>query len=356
LPEAVTELKRQAGADQPRVVMFFGSASYEAGTLSREMQRAFPDAVVVGCSTAGEISGGKMLTGSVAALFLSEDIVADAASVVVEHLHSDASVGAALRMLEDRLGSPVASWDLATTVGLVLVDGLSGAEERLMEKLGDATDLVFVGGSAGDDLQFRRTYVLQQGQCYSDAAVLLVLRLKHGFDIVKTQSFVPAGKTLVATKVDEAARTVIEFNGQPALDAYAEALGVTPGLAPSLFLQNPLGLMIEGEPFVRSPQRVDGSRIVFYCQIKEDTELELLRGTDIVSDTRMAVEACKAAAGGIRGLIDFQCILRTLQLRQENRCDEYGGIFQGIPAVGFSTYGEAYLGHMNQTSTMLLFR
>jgi len=281
--------------------------------------------------------------------------VADAASAVVENVGSELSVGPALRELERHFQAPASAWDLATHVGLVLVDGLSGAEERLMEKLGDATDVVFVGGSAGDDLQFRRTCVLDGGRCYLGAAVLVVLRLKRGFEILKTQSFRQAGKTLVATKVDEASRTVIEFNGRPALDAYAAALGVEPELAPSLFFQNPLGLMIDGEPFVRSPQRAQDGSIVFYCHIKEDTELELLRTADIVSDTRMAVEARKAA-GEIRGLIDFQCILRTLQLRQEDRCDQYGAIFHGIPMLGFSTYGEAYLGHMNQTSTMLLFR
>jgi hypothetical protein len=95
---------------------------------------------------------------------------------------------------------------------------------------------------------------------------------------------------------------------------------------------------------------------VFFCQIKEGAELQILDATDIVADTRAAVEAQKNAAGGIAGLIDFHCILRTLQLRSENRCDQYGAIFSGIPAVGFSTYGEEYLGHINQTSTMLLFR
>ena len=58
----------------------------------------------------------------------------------------------------------------------------------------------------------------------------------------------------------------------------------------------------------------------------------------------------------ISGLIDFHCILRTLDLRRQRRCDEYGAIFSAIPTIGFSTYGEEYLGHMNQTSTMLLFR
>ncbi len=100
---------------------------------------------------------------------------------------------------------------------------------------------------------------------------------------------------------------------------------------------------------------MEGRAIVFYCEIKEGMELELLAATDIVADTRQAVEASKAV-GPVRGLLDFQCILRALQLRNEKRCDEYRDIFARIPMAGFSTYGEAYLGHINQTSTMLLFR
>ena len=94
-----------------------------------------------------------------------------------------------------------------------------------MEKLGDRTDLFFVGGSAGDDLKFVKTYVFANGKAASDAAVLVILKLKKEFEIVKTQSFKTMGKTLTATKVDEAHRQVLEFNHKPALDAYAEALG-----------------------------------------------------------------------------------------------------------------------------------
>lgn len=107
---------------------------------------------------------------------------------------------------------------------------------------------------------------------------------------------------------------------------------------------------------MRSPQRVIGESMVFYCQIKEGTRLAVLEATDIVAHTRAAIEARKATGKPLGGLIDFQCILRTLQLRDEQRCDQYGAIFKGIPTIGFSTYGEAYLGHINQTSTMLVFR
>jgi hypothetical protein len=85
-------------------------------------------------------------------------------------------------------------------------------------------------------------------------------------------------------------------------------------------------------------------------------ELEVLQATDLVAHTAHAIEARKTTGAPISGIIDFQCILRTLQLREEKRCDDYGAIFAGIPTVGFSTCGEAYLGHINQTSTMLVFR
>ena len=354
LPDAVTELQNELGRDA-RVVLFFASAGYDAAALSRQMQDAFPDACVAGCSAAGEIAQGKMLTGSVAAMVLDDATVEDAAVVAVENLGAEIDIRGAFRELENHFQAGAADWDIGKYVGLVLIDGLSGAEERLMEKLGDSTDVFFVGGSAGDDMKFVATHVCAGGKACSNSAVLVLLRLRRGFTIVKTQSFRRFGRSLTATGVDEARRTVIEFNHQPALDAYAEALGVRPEEAAGHFFQHPLGLMVEGEPFVRSPQKAEGGSIVFYCQIKQGMELEVLEATDIVADTRQAIEE-QAALGPIAGLIDFQCILRTLQLRQENRCDQYGAIFDGIPNAGFSTYGEAYLGHLNQTSTMLLFR
>lgn len=354
LPDAIEDLKQQCGDPNPRVVIVFASAKYDSLALSQQMQKAFPEACVAGCSTAGEIACGRMLNGSVVALFLDEDIVEDAASAVIEDIGWETCVQGAFSKFEQHFKAPVSSLDLHKHVGLVLVDGLSGAEERLMEKIGDGTDVFFIGGSAGDDLQFQSTHVLADGKSYTNAAVLVLLRLKRGFEIVKTQSFKPTGRTLVATKVDEGLRMVIEFNHRPALDAYAETLNIAPEHAASQFFHHPLGLMIEGEPFVRSPQRVEDRSIRFYCRIKQNMELAVLETTDIVADTRAAIEA--QGAGDIQGLIEFQCCLRTQQLRNENRCEQYGAIFSGVPMVGFSTYGEAYLGHINQTSTILIFR
>jgi hypothetical protein len=337
----------------PRLLLVFASSNYDAGALIRRTQDAFPNACVAGCSTAGEIAAGKMSTGSVAAIAFDPDIVADVAVATVEHLSAGIDLSRAFEKLEAHFRAPRSTWDIGKYVGLVLIDGLSGAEEKLLEKLGDATDVFFVGGSAGDDLKFQTTHVFAEGRALTDAAVLVLLRLDRGFEIIKTQSFRSTGKSLVATSVDEAHRTVREFNHKPALQAYADALGVTPAEAREHFFQHPLGLMVDGEPFVRSPQRADGDAMVFYCNIKEDTALEVLEGTDIVADTRRALAA--RGTKEIRGLIDFHCILRTLQLRQEKRCDQYAEIFRGIPMAGFSTYGEAYLGHLNQTSTILLF-
>ena len=55
-------------------------------------------------------------------------------------------------------------------------------------------------------------------------------------------------------------------------------------------------------------------------------------------------------------MINFNCILRTLGLEQEQSSEAYGALFGEIPTVGFSTYGEQFIGHINQTATMLVFK
>ncbi len=350
--EAVREILHQAGDIQPKLVVFFASSRQDLGEVNATFVGACSGARVIGCTTAGEIVSGKMLTGSVVAMLFDSGTVEDAAVAVVQDVQNRSHVTEALQSLESHFGVPLGDLDRQKHVGLVLVDGLSGAEESLMEQVGDYTDISFVGGSAGDDLEFRATYVCEQGRAYRNAAVLALLKLPKGFEIIKTQSFRRLGKRLLATEVNESTRTVTSFDGKPAAEAYAQALGVEVEQLPSYFMNHPLGLMMGEEPYVRSPRQVQGSSVKFYCNIKEGMELELLEAGDIVESTRRAVEL----DGPVEALLNFHCILRTLELEAKKQCEAYGHVFSHVPTVGFSTYGEEFVGHINQTSTILALR
>jgi hypothetical protein len=216
--------------------------------------------------------------------------------------------------------------------------------------------VTFIGGSAGDDLKFVKTHVFSEGKAYNNAALLILIKAATAFDFIKTQSFTVLNKTLVATKVDAAKREVLEFNNQPAAIAYAKAVGVPVENVVDNFMSNPVGLMNGDEPYVRSPQRLEGQGIVFYCNLLEGMELSLLKSEDMVQDTKIAVEKKNKEFGPISGIINFHCILRTLELKNKNKTGAYGKIFSDIPTIGFSTYGEEYVGHINQTATMLVFK
>ena len=262
----------------------------------------------------------------------------------------------AFNAFEQHFNTPMAELDPAKYVGIVLTDGLSGKEEMIIDRIGDLTNVNFVGGSAGDDLKFEATHVYANGKSYTNAAVLVMIEPTNTFTFVKTQSFCPLPQKLVVTKANEATREVLEFNNKPSAVAYAEALGTTVADASSRFMHNPVGLVFEGEPFVRSPQQIKGDSMIFYCSVVEGMELSLLESTDIIADTKKAIEAARQELGGISGIINFNCILRTLELGQKGLSDAYGELFSSDPTIGFSTYGEQFIGHVNQTATMLVFR
>lgn len=353
---AVAEIRDGLSVIDPVLILAFGSPALSPDAVASGLASAFPDAHVTGCTTAGEIANGQMLKGSLVAMAFDEAHLPDVDVQVISGLSAGVNVDAALAAFGEHFGMPVSSMPLSEYVGIVLVDGLCGAEERLMEAVGDRTNVVFVGGSAGDDLAFKQTHVFADGRAISDAAVLVLMKPGVGFSILKTQSFVASDATLVATKTDEAAREVLEFNGRPAVEAYAEAVRLPLASAADGFMNHPVGLMVGDEPYVRSPQQVlDNGGIRFYCNVVQDMQLSVLDSTDIVADTRKALADAESAAGGLSALVNFNCILRTLELDSKGLSEEYGKIFADVPAIGFSTYGEQYFGHINQTATMLAF-
>jgi hypothetical protein len=358
--EVVSDIKSQLNGFSAKLLMFFASPCFDQDRLSNLLHEAFSDCIVVGCSTAGEIVSGKLLKNSVVAMAFNSNIISNAKVEVVEHMKENLSVESAFASFEKFFNESPYTMDTTKYVGLVLVDGISMKEEMIMDLIGNKTNIFFIGGSAGDNLQFLKTYVCANGKAYTDSAVLVILKINDNaeFGIIKTQSFKILDSVFVANKVNEETREVIEFNHEPAIIAYTGAVGAASVEdAPNYFMTHPVGLCFgENDIFVRSPQQVKGTSMQFYCNILEGMEVSLLESTNICEDTKKAVEKKISELGSIDGIINFHCIERTLELEKNNLVKQYGEIFSDIPTIGFSTYGEEYIGHMNQTSTMLVFR
>jgi len=358
IEELVQDIKQQISNFDAKIVLFFASAKFDPDKIAEKMQDAFGDALVFGCMTAGEVVSGQMLKNSLVAMAFNSEVIGNIKIEVVENIKDESGtkgVDKAFAAFENHFKMPMQALDFDKYVGIVLIDGLSSAEERIMDRVGDLTNVLFVGGSTGDDLKFEKTYVYANGKAYTNAALLCLIEPKVNFGLIKTQSFCTLPQKLVATKVNEAERRVIEFNNKPAVVAYAEAVGSTVEEASNHFMDKPVGLMVDDDPYVRSPQQIQGNDMIFYCNVLEGMELALLESQDIIGDTKKAIEEKQKEMGSISAIINFHCILRTLELEKKGLTDNYGKVFSDIPTIGFSTYGEEYIGHINQTSTMLAF-
>jgi hypothetical protein len=357
--EAIGELLGQLNGSAASAILFFSSTDHDATAVAQALRGAYPTAQVIGCTTAGEFSDKATGTGGIAAIALPATKAVAAVSTLANFESGvDHGVAGAVKDLEEQLGRPLSELDPERYVGLVLIDGMHGVEERVNELLGNAAPfLSFVGGSAGDDLKFAETEVFAGERSSAHGAALLILELNVPFAVVKTCSFEPTGHRFRITRADISERTVWEIDGRPAVEAYADAVGVASNeLDGAVFMKSPVGLMIDGQPWIRSPQQVvDGGGLKFYCQILEGIDIDLMRSTDLVGETRSALRQAAGELGGPpAGGVLFNCILRRLEIDSTNNHDEFVDAIGLCPVGGFHTYGESYVGHINQTLTGLL--
>ena len=356
----VTDLASQLSvSDDPSFIVVFCGHDLDGTAVAAGLVGHLPTARVVSCSSAGEFTERAHSRGGAAAVAFPRSVAATVATALVDVSGGvSEGVSSAVEALESQLGASLRGLDPNRHVGLVLIDGLAGHEEEINQALGRAAPfLSFVGGSAGDDLRFERTWVATDWAGPSQGAVLAVLELTTPFTVLKTCSFEPSARSYTVTKADLASRTVHQLDGRPVLEVYAEAVGGSPAeLGTSVFMAHPFGVMIDGLSWIRSPQQItsDGG-LKFYCRLPEGTRIHLMDPTDLVADTASALSQAREQLNGhIGGGLLFNCILRRLELDATNRHDEFLRVFDGIPLAGLHTYGESWLGHINQTCTGLL--
>jgi len=355
--EAVAELHDGLAQPDLSLVLFFCSTGYDRKELAAALRERFAGAPVVGCTTAGEIGPAGCRDRSLTGVSFAGSACTPAVGLLEGLSGFRQQDGVALAQdLRRRLRAPAPS-DGLNTFAFLLVDGLFGHEEQLAHALQQGLgEVPLVGGSAGDALRFERTHVFWGGRFVSDAAVLVVAATPLPVTEFKTQHFVPTAERLVVTAADPERRVVSEINGLPAAAEYARLLGVRPGdLGPEHFAASPVVVVIDGNNYVRSIQRVaSGGGLKFYCAIDRGVVLRVARGEDLLENLEAAFSRVRAQIGPPQLVLTFDCILRKLEIDQEGLQEAVGEVLLRNNALGFNTYGEQFCGvHVNQTLTAI---
>lgn len=345
--EAVGELAAQI--DQPgiRSSLVFFSDDYDPLKLGQALQSRLKG-TVIGCTTAGQITGAGFQRGGISGASLAGNELLATPFLI----HPLSTAAEQIEQIAGDIQKQLAQSGLPA-FGFLLVDGLSMKEELLISTLYMALgDIPIIGGSAGDSLRFKQTFVYHQGRLLQDAAVLTLFTTSLPFHIIKHQHFLPTSTRLVVTAADPGRRLVNEINGEPAARAYAQLIGVTPERLDSVTCsRHPLMLRIGNDYYVRSVAGVepDGS-LRFFCAIDTGLVLTIGQGDSAVELLGRELRQVREKMGEPALIIGCDCILRRLEMEEQGIDHQIGQLLAASKVVGFSTYGEQCNSvHVNQT-------
>ncbi len=328
------------------LVMAFGSPELSAEpTAFDELAAAFPQSVLVGCSTSGEIAGAMVQDQSVSVAVARFDHTRlRRAFVRIDGVGQSRQAG-------EQLAAELAADDLRAV--FVLSDGLCVNGTPLVAGLaaGLPAGVCITGGLAGDGSRFARTWVLdrQRPEANHVCAVGFYgdrLQVGHGCD-AGWSDFGPERRITRAV-----GNVLYELDDKPALDLYKTYLGDRAEGLPGTALLFPLAVRREsgdGEPLVRTILAIDEAQrsMTFAGDLPQGGIARLIRARmDRRSGSAgQAARSAAAAHGSAQAslAVSVSCVGRRLVLG-ERTDEEVETVLDGAPSgcthVGFYSYGE----------------
>ncbi|MBS1169557.1 MAG: hypothetical protein H6R01_475 [Burkholderiaceae bacterium] len=344
------------GVHQPEIelVVFFCSSKYDLDVLGCEIHRLFAGIQVIGCTSTGEIGPAGYQQSGLAGISFPKEYCKAVIGILDNLQQFDIPTGYAfaqshLQHLE--CIAPETSPD--NSFALMLIDGLSVREEIVSHTLQlGLNNIPLVGGSAGDDQRFSQTYVYHDGRFHTDSAVVAIVTTSLPFKLFRNQHLVSTDKRMVVTEADTAKRIVKEIDGMLAAEAYADAIGVNiSDLTPELFAANPVVVLIDGQEYVRSIQKMnDDASLTFYCAIDEGLVLRIARCDDMTASLTNTITQIHREIGHPQAILAFDCIHRVIEATHKEITNHIEQLFIDNNTLGVCTYGEQVNGiHLNQT-------
>jgi len=371
--QAATEAVEDLSGNKPDIFFVFSSVAYNQKAVLEGVNQVADGTMVVGCSAAGEISPQ----------------ASDHESVVVMAMSApkmNFSVGKSNGVSKDsfKAGADAAKATLKAAgkkkfdLFIMIADGMTGNGADIVKGVQSVLGENFpiIGGSAGDDYRFEKTYEYFGDKVLTDSVIGIGLSgdFKFGFGI--RHGWEPVGLPMTVT---EAEGTVIKkIDGKPALKVYEdyfqrEASELIEQPLARMAYTYPLGVAVEGsdELLIRDPVVANKKgEITMASETPKGSIVRLMIGDqdNAKNAADWAANRAKEQLGKAtpKCAIMFNCMARKKLFGM--KCHEENALVSSIigkdvPIIGFYTYGEKgpLLGKIgtpayfhNETMTMLL--
>ncbi len=365
--EAAVEAMAGLAGEAPALVIVFTTPLYELPALIAGIRSVTGTTRLVGATGSGEIVQGRHLGFGVGV-----GVLVLTAGPYRFGLASATDIRGNL----DRVGQDIArsSRDEAGpsphAAVMLLADCLAGDLQQLVQGVYRITGpkVSIVGGAAGDELKFERTFVFHDDRVIQGGAVALWIAGEKPLPVVTKHGWEPIGIPMLVTRAE--GTEIIELGGRPAALAYEEQLGLAPGQLSvddfwSTSIIHPFGLLqSDGKTVIRvaRSKTEQGALRVQGCVPPTGSAVQVMSSSteDLLA---VASDVAREALDGLREagvLLVFSCAARAVIFgdRTPEEAERMQATAGATPTFGFYCCGEfartaGVLGTHNATLTAL---
>jgi len=355
--EAAEKALEVAGVEQPDFVFTFATVGYNQQALLKAVREATNGVPLCGCSGEGVIAGGEADESNfaVAVMTISSDQLRLSHGMVTELKEDPAQAG---RAIAEAIQPEVNSDTLAL---FLFPDGMTLNFDRLVAGLEGRLNLdrllPLVGGTAGDNLAFKRTYQYHNDHVVSDGVAWALLSGGAQIAWAVNHGCIPVGIEHKVTRCE--GNVIYEIDGKPALEILKDYLTddeiedwAKATLTFSFGLEAPGHMQDYDEYVIRAmvggKDDATGS-VTIQTEVSEGTSVWVTRrdSEKLANGVERAAEEIKAQLGdnAARLVFQFDCAARGKAfLREQQKLQLletlWGRIGPDVPWLGFYTFGE----------------
>ncbi len=343
IAEVLHQCQRALGKELPQAGILFAAIDFDHPLILAQIQTAFPDIELVGCTTNGEMSSvlGFQEDSLTLMIFCSDQITIRAGFGRGVSQNSDSAVQEAITTATNNLLElPQLCLTFPEGIG---IDGVS-IIRTLQHHLGEKVPIF--GGTSADSLAVQKSYQFFKQEVTSDAIPILLfsgnIRYSHG----TASGWRPIGKKSKVTKVDGC--IVYEIDGKSALKFYQQHLGEAG--CNHEYISYPLAIFADDsqEFYLTSPGIHDEAvgSVTFMSSIPLNATIQMteISREDILEATKLSVEqAIKNYPGhSPAAAMLISCAARRMLLgtRAKEEYQIFTHLSNHIPCCGFYSFGE----------------